>query len=89
MDKMEDLKGILKGWLYKLVKKIGEGGYGAVYLCTNTRTKEKVAIKVMSISSPSMGYPSQLLREISILRELRHANIVRYSYYYHQIKIIL
>jgi serine/threonine protein kinase len=34
---------------YKLIEKIGEGSFGAIYKGENVRTREKVAIKVEPI----------------------------------------
>lgn len=70
----------LKNLNYKKIKKIGEGGYGEVYKCRNTVTGQKVAIKMMTIQTEQEGVPSYIIREVSLLRELEHENIVRYSY---------
>ena len=39
---------------YKILKKLGEGGYGRVMLAKHTTTKELVAIKYMDITSFSI-----------------------------------
>ena len=41
------------------------------------KTNEILALKVMSISNDEEGISPVLIREISILRELRHPNIVK------------
>lgn len=43
-------------------------------------TKEILALKVMSISNDDEGISPVLIREISILRELQHPNIVKYGF---------
>lgn len=43
-------------------------------------TKEILALKVMSISNDEEGISPVLIREISILRELQHPNIVKYGW---------
>lgn len=72
--------GKLKNLNYKRIKKIGAGGYGEVYKCRNAVTGQKVAIKMMTIQTEQEGVPSYIIREVSLLKELEHENIVRYSY---------
>jgi cyclin-dependent kinase 1 len=55
---------------------IGSGTYGIVYKGLNKKTNEVIAIKKIKIELDSEGVPSTALREISILRELKHKNIV-------------
>ncbi|KAH9794238.1 protein kinase domain-containing protein [Citrus sinensis] len=69
--------GKLKNLNYKKIKKIGAGGYGEVYKCRNTVTGQKVAIKMMTIQTEQEGVPSYIIREVSLLKELEHENIVR------------
>ncbi len=64
---------------YRLVKEIGRGGMGVVYLAVRAADGRRVAIK--TVLAPSSASPAQLakfLRETAILRELRHPHIVRY-----------
>ncbi|KAH9745851.1 protein kinase domain-containing protein [Citrus sinensis] len=69
--------GKLKNLNYKKIKKIGAGGYGEVYKCRNKVTGQKVAIKMMTIQTEQEGVPSYIIREVSLLKELEHENIVR------------
>lgn len=62
--------------LFEKIETIGSGTYGVVYKGRNTETNETIAIKKIKIELESEGVPSTALREISILRELRHPNIV-------------
>ena len=55
---------------------IGQGTYGKVYKSKNTKTGEVVAIKKVQMSSLKEGIPCTTLREISILKQLKHRNIV-------------
>lgn len=66
---------------------IGQGSFGCVYLALHAVTGELLAVK--QVEAPSPGANSQndnrkksmieaLKREISLLRDLRHANIVQY-----------
>ena len=63
---------------YLIVSKLGEGAYGKVYLAEDLKNKnQKVAIKQLKSSSVEEGVPISSLREISLLKELNHVNIVK------------
>jgi len=62
---------------YKRIKKLGEGTYGVVYKAENTDTGEFVAIKNIRLESEDEGVPCTAIREISLLKELDHPNIVK------------
>jgi serine/threonine protein kinase len=55
---------------------IGSGTYGVVYKGIIKQTEEVIAIKKIKIELESEGVPSTALREICILRDLSHPNIV-------------
>jgi serine/threonine protein kinase len=64
---------------YTIKEKIGEGTYGVVYLAEdNLHDKRLVALKKIRLESEEEGIPSTAIREVSILRELKHDNIVQY-----------
>ncbi|XP_058790307.1 cyclin-dependent kinase 1 [Phymastichus coffea] len=58
------------------IEKIGEGTYGVVYKGKHKRTGEIVAMKKIRLESEDEGVPSTAIREISLLKELKHPNIV-------------
>ena len=58
------------------IEKIGEGVYGVVFKGKNTKTGEIVAMKKIRLESEDEGVPSTAIREISLLKELQHPNIV-------------
>jgi len=58
------------------IEKIGEGTYGVVFKGRNTKTNEIVAMKKIRLESEDEGVPSTAIREISLLKELQHPNIV-------------
>ena len=62
---------------YQKLEKIGEGTYGVVYKARKIDTGEVVALKKIRLEREDEGVPSTAIREISVLRELNHENIVR------------
>ena len=61
---------------YEKIDKAGEGTYGVVYKARNKITKEIVALKRIRLESEEEGVPSTAIREISLLKELHHPNVV-------------
>ena len=61
---------------YEKVLKIGEGTYGVVYKAKNLRDDTMVALKRIRLDQDEEGVPSTAIREISLLKELRHENVV-------------
>jgi len=64
---------------YELHEKIvlGEGTYGKVYKARSNRTNEWVAMKQMKLDAQEEGVPSTAIREIALLKELSHPNVVK------------
>nr|XP_010949277.1 cyclin-dependent kinase 3 [Camelus bactrianus] len=63
--------------VFQKVEKIGEGTYGVVYKAKNKETGQLVALKKIRLDLETEGVPSTAIREISLLKELKHPNIVR------------
>jgi len=61
---------------FQKIEKIGEGTYGVVYKGKNKVTGQIVAMKKIRLESDDEGIPSTAIREISLLKELKHSNIV-------------
>ncbi|KAL7700759.1 protein kinase [Lotmaria passim] len=61
---------------YRHVVKLGEGTYGSVYKGTEIQTGRVVAFKRMVVTSDDEGIPGAAIREICLLKELRHNNVV-------------
>jgi len=59
------------------MEKIGEGTYGVVYKAKDRVTGEIIALKKIRLEAEDEGIPSTAIREISLLKELQHPNIVR------------
>jgi cyclin-dependent kinase 2 len=66
------------GAQYEKVEKIGEGTYGVVYKAKDRHTNETIALKKIRLEQEDEGVPSTAIREISLLKEMHHRNIVRY-----------
>jgi len=62
---------------YEKIEVIGEGTYGIVYKARDTDTGEIYALKKIRLESEDEGIPSTAIREIALLKELQHPNIVR------------
>lgn len=58
------------------LEKIGEGTYGVVYKGRNKKTNQLVAMKKIRLEAEDEGVPSTAIREISLLKELKHPNVV-------------
>lgn len=65
-------------WLqYEKLEKIGEGTYGVVYKALDKVTNDMIALKKIRLDQEDEGVPSTAIREISLLKEMNHENIVR------------
>lgn len=62
---------------YEVLEKVGEGTYGVVYKARDKETGQIVALKKIRLDVEDQGVPSTTLREVALLRELEHANVVR------------
>lgn len=62
---------------FSRLEKIGEGTYGVVHKCEDNTTGQLVALKRIRLENDDDGVPSTAIREVSILRELQHPNVVR------------
>ena len=61
---------------YKIQEELGRGTYGVVYKAQNIETGQIVAIKKIKLDREDDGVPSTTMREISLLKNLKHPNIV-------------
>lgn len=57
------------------ITKIGEGTFGEVFVGTDRRSLDKVAIKKMDLND---NYEEDLITEIQMMQSSKHENIVRY-----------
>ncbi|MGD0901738.1 MAG: protein kinase [Terracidiphilus sp.] len=78
LNEIRDLKpGMLIRNTYRIVRKLGQGGMGAVYLARHTLMDEPMALKFLSSElSRDEGFTNRFLREVRTLRQVRHKNVV-------------
>jgi len=62
---------------YLKMEKVGEGTYGVVYKALHKATNQIVALKKIRLEADDEGVPSTAIREISLLKELNHENVVK------------
>lgn len=63
---------------YEMGKMLGQGTFAKVYHARNTQTLESVAIKVIDKEKVmKVGLMDQIKREISVMKMVRHPNIVQ------------
>ncbi|KAG2735350.1 hypothetical protein G9P44_001564 [Scheffersomyces stipitis] len=61
---------------FTVIEKLGQGTFGVVQKAKSKRTGQTVAIKQLINHSAKEGFPITAMREITILRQLNHINIL-------------
>lgn len=65
---------------YLIEKELGSGAMGTVFLAKSKKSGERVAIKLMSLAlGSSETAVHRFVREVAILKQLDHPNVVRYK----------
>ncbi len=66
------------GTRYRVIRPLGSGGLGSVYLCEDSVTHQEVAVKRLkeNINLPEDVY-EHTKKEASLLSELRHRNVIK------------
>jgi len=62
---------------YLKLEKVGEGTYGVVFKAKDKQTGELLALKKIRLEAEDEGIPSTAIREIALLKQLHHPNIVK------------
>jgi len=78
LSEIRDLRpGMMVRNTYRIVRKLGQGGMGTVYLAQHTLMDEPQALKFLSTElSKDEAFTSRFLREVRTLRQVRHKNVV-------------
>ncbi|CAN6635553.1 serine/threonine-protein kinase Rck2p [Trichomonascus vanleenenianus] len=61
---------------FQLLEKLGDGAFSVVYKALDVQTNRHVAVKVIRKQDLSSSQRSSILKEVAIMRQLRHKNIV-------------
>ncbi|ADM12119.1 cyclin-dependent protein kinase [Encephalitozoon intestinalis ATCC 50506] len=64
---------------FQKLEKIGEGTYGVVYKARERNTNRIVALKKIRLENENEGIPATTIREILLLKNLKHSTIVELS----------
>jgi len=78
LNEIRDLKpGMVVHHSYRILRKLGQGGMGSVYLAQHTLMDEPRALKFLSPElSSDQAFTSRFLREVRTLRQIRNRNVV-------------
>lgn len=71
---------------FQNLHKLGEGAYGSVFKVYDKYKKQIIALKKIKLSDQDEGIPATTIREISLLRELSHPNIIQLTDLMYKIK---
>ena len=64
---------------YKIIKLLGQGGMGEVYLANDEKNKQEVAVKILAGQLvTNQGLIDRFKREAETLQKLDHPNIVKF-----------
>jgi len=82
LNDVKDIHQLFKSSHYAVKEKIGEGGFGQVYLADQINTGQKVAIKFLLLNqhlteNKRQRYIARFNRETALCSQLSHPNIVR------------
>ncbi|KAH9387035.1 cyclin-dependent kinase 2 [Nematocida major] len=61
---------------FQKIEKIGEGTYGVVYKAKEKTTGKIIALKKVRLRDDREGVPATTIREISLLKDIKHPNII-------------
>ena len=65
-----------------MIKKIGAGAFGKIYLVLNTETDEKFVMKEVELDVKDKKSREQALAEARFLKQLKHPNIISVCEYF-------
>eukprot|EP00931_Biecheleriopsis_adriatica_P115543 TRINITY_DN91327_c0_g1_i1.p1 TRINITY_DN91327_c0_g1~~TRINITY_DN91327_c0_g1_i1.p1 ORF type:complete len:337 (-),score=72.53 TRINITY_DN91327_c0_g1_i1:111-1046(-) len=62
---------------FVIIEKLGEGTYGKVYKAVSRSNHQEYALKKIRIHYDEEGVPATAIREVSLLKECDHINVIR------------
>jgi serine/threonine protein kinase len=62
---------------YLKLAKVGEGTYGEVFRGVCKKTRANVALKRIHLNISQSGVPTTAMREVALLKEIKHTNVIR------------
>ena len=63
---------------YKKIKQIGQGSFGSVFLVEEKGTGGRCVVKQVDTARMTVAEQQKVLREVSLLADMKHNNIVQY-----------
>ena len=66
----------LTGTKYRLIRELGHGGMGSVYLAEDTDLNREIAIKVLNVAADNDELARRMVREAQIIARLEHPGII-------------
>ncbi|XP_071083309.1 uncharacterized protein [Haliotis cracherodii] len=63
---------------YKIIRELGKGAFGTVYLIKHKRAQEWFALKTVDLSKANSAERASAEKEANLMRELDHDHVVRY-----------
>jgi serine/threonine-protein kinase len=76
MAEVKDLSGQILSNRYEILRPLGEGGMGKVYLAKDKRFGKQVVVKVPTMEAGDKDFKDRFMREIASIAALEHAHIV-------------
>ena len=64
---------------YNLVRVVGKGTFGSVWLAESSLTRKAYALKEINVAVLGRNDRDLAMNEVQVLSNLRHKNIIRYK----------
>ena len=72
------MEGVVKNSIYKIIKKLGQGAFGAAYEVLNINDNKNYVIKEILMKEASKEEVDNLIKEAKILSTIHNDNVVKY-----------